>query len=37
LVPKGRAEVIPDASRMAFVEQPETYLTTVRAFFDQLS
>ena len=37
LVPNGRAEVIPDASHMAFVEQPEAYMTTVRAFFDTLA
>jgi proline-specific peptidase len=37
LVPDGRAEVIPDASHMAFVEQPEAYMATVRAFFDQLT
>jgi proline-specific peptidase len=37
LVPNGRVEVIPDASHMAFVEQPEVYMASVRAFFDQLS
>ena len=37
LVPNGRAEVIPDASHMAFVEQPEAYMATVRAFFEKLS
>jgi proline iminopeptidase len=37
LVPKGRAEVIPDASHMAFVEQPAAYMPLVRAFFDQVS
>ena len=30
-------EVIPDASHMAFVEQPKAYLASARAFFDQLS
>jgi proline-specific peptidase len=37
LVPNGRAEVVPDASHMAFVEQPEAYMATVRAFFGALS
>ena len=37
MVPNGRVEVIPDASHMAFAEQPEAYMTTVRAFFDQLT
>jgi proline-specific peptidase len=37
LVPNARAEVIPDASHMAFVEQPETYMTTVRSFFEMLT
>ena len=37
LVPNGRAEVIPDASHMAFVEQPGAYMATVRAFFDTLA
>jgi proline iminopeptidase len=37
LVPAGRVEVIPDASHMAFVEQPEAYMASARGFFDQLS
>jgi proline-specific peptidase len=37
LVPNGRAEVIPDASHMAFIEQPEAYMATVRPFFDALT
>lgn len=37
LVPEARVEVIPDASHMAFVEQPEAYMRTVRAFFDRLT
>jgi proline-specific peptidase len=37
LVPNGQAEVIPDASHMAFVEQPEPYMAIVRAFFDTVT
>jgi proline iminopeptidase len=33
----GRAEVVPGASHMAFVEQSETYMGPVRAFFGTLS
>jgi pimeloyl-ACP methyl ester carboxylesterase len=29
--------VIPDASHMAFIEQPEAYMATVRPFFDALT
>jgi pimeloyl-ACP methyl ester carboxylesterase len=36
-VPNARAEVIPDASHRAFIEQPEAYMATVRAFFDTLT
>jgi proline iminopeptidase len=37
LVPNARAEVIPDASHMAFVERPDAYMATVRALFDRLT
>ena len=36
-VPNARVEVIPDASHMAFIEQPEAYMATVSAFFDELA
>jgi proline iminopeptidase len=37
MVPNARVEVIADASHMAFVEQPEAYMATVRSFFASLT
>jgi proline-specific peptidase len=37
MVPNARVEVIPNASHLAFVEQPKAYMATVRAFFASLA
>jgi proline iminopeptidase len=37
MVPNARVAVIPDASHMAFVEQPNAYRATVRTFFNELT